>query len=403
MSYSSRRPSLLCHACGSKMRRVHRRADERGPLMPAALRRYRCRNLSCAWEGLVDRQAAEATNRVGVPGRWPLEADALAAKVEAAPSPPTASPGLTIELTHTVVPQRPSSKSKPSAAAAFLPRRVRKAAVSLGLLSAGAMAATAMHFWPVDVDPHWPRTASGQLIALGESYDGDDLVETHALNQTVVVAQLQPTSQTPPPSQTPQTQQTSDTDPVVNRATALPKKASPPLALRQHCTWGQPGRSPYKGTVEEALRTAHVPESVVQKVAERVRLKNSNGRLVINNKSIRLVGSKRQFSSANVTMTYGRTLCVETKVHFKKGHSELADLYDATDEQGKRYAVMVPDVCGNVSVLAAAEDAGEDATLTVASHSAADVPEPGTLAAVVLGLLALVWTRKPKPRKPASR
>ena len=64
---------------------------------------------------------------------------------------------------------------------------------------------------------------------------------------------------------------------------------------------------------------------------------------------------------------------------------------------------MVPDVCGNVSVLAAAEDAGEDATLTVASHSAADVPEPGTLAAVVLGLLALVWTRKPKPRKPASR
>ena len=389
------------------MRRVHRHADERGPLVPTGLRRYRCRNLSCAWEGLVDRLAAEATNRVGVPSKWPLQVDVVASKHEAAPLPPTATTTiareLTIELTHTVAPRSASSKAKPSARAAFLPRRVRKAAVSLGLLSAGAMAATAMHFWPVDVDPHWPRTARGQLIALGESYDGDDLVETHALNQTVVVAQSPPMSQTPPTPPTPPTQPTSDTEPIVKPASALPKKASPPLALRQHCTWGQPGRSPYKGTVEEALRTAQVPEYVVQKVAERVRVKNSNGRLVINNKSIRLVGSKRQFSSANVTMTYGRTLCVETKVHFKKGHSELADLYDVTDEQGKRYAVMVPDVCGNVSVLAAAEDAGEDATLTVASHSAADVPEPGTLAAVVLGLLALVWTRRREPQKRAPR
>lgn len=358
MAYSSSRPpTLSCQDCGGPLRRVHRRRQDRGAHVPAALRRYRCRNLTCVWEGLVDRDVAEGTTPIG--------------HAVVLPTP------LNAPIT--------SHKTR----AAFLPRRVRKAAVSLSLLGLGALAATAMHFWPADVDPHWPRTARGQLIALGESYDGDDLVDKHPLNQSPLPDATGPTLDAP-----------------VGKSVPAHR-----LALRQHCTWGQPGRSPYRGTVQEALRAAQLPEVVVQKVAAQVGAHDSAGRLVINNKSIRLVGSKRQFSAANVTMTYGRTLCVETKVHFKRGHRELADLYEASDDKGQRYAVMVPDVCGNVSVLAASEDAAEEATLSASGAQGSDInaaqavlgaaggeiPEPGTLAVVLLGLAALIlrWGRRP--------
>ncbi|WP_284620200.1 PEP-CTERM sorting domain-containing protein [Aquabacterium humicola] len=125
------------------------------------------------------------------------------------------------------------------------------------------------------------------------------------------------------------------------------------LALRQGCAWGLPGRNPYRGTVEEALVTAKLPAEVIQRIAYKVKAGAIDDRLIIGNAGIRAQRDQREFEPGNVAMTYGKTLCVNTRVNFKPGHVEQASLYEAADKRGRLYAVMVPDVCGNVSVLGA--------------------------------------------------
>jgi hypothetical protein len=44
-------------------------------------------------------------------------------------------------------------------------------------------------------------------------------------------------------------------------------------------------------------------------------------------------------------------MCLDSAVNFAPGHVEYADLFVATDDQGQTHYVMIPDVCGNVSVL----------------------------------------------------
>lgn len=123
------------------------------------------------------------------------------------------------------------------------------------------------------------------------------------------------------------------------------------LDVRQGCVWGQPGRNPYRGTVEEALVTARLPPEVVKLIAYKVRQGQIDDRLEISNAGIRGVRQGGQYDPGNVAMTYGRTLCVNTQVNLPQGGVEPASLYEAEDRQGRVHAVMVPDVCGNVSVL----------------------------------------------------
>ena len=110
-------------------------------------------------------------------------------------------------------------------------------------------------------------------------------------------------------------------------------------------------------------------------------------------------------------MTYGMTLCADTRVNFKARHIERADLFEARAADGRKFSVMVPDVCGNVSVLAETADADEsagdagagDGTLRSRlpeelvyrdsgqhagqrNASVQQIPEPGTLACVLAGL-----------------
>lgn len=124
------------------------------------------------------------------------------------------------------------------------------------------------------------------------------------------------------------------------------------LALRQGCAWGVPGRSPYRGSVKEALIAAHVPADVVRKIESQIALGVVSDRLEISRGSIRALSSPRIFDTRIVAMGFGRTLCFDTQVNFTPGHVEIADLYEAADDTGQNYAVMVPYVCGNVSVLA---------------------------------------------------
>lgn len=123
------------------------------------------------------------------------------------------------------------------------------------------------------------------------------------------------------------------------------------LRVRRHCAWGLPGRDPYRGSVRQALQTATLSPTVVNQIAADIQAGRRVDRVRITNAVIRAEGSGREFDPQRVAMTYGMTMCVDTRVNFIGQHSEAGDLYEATDDDGRIYAVMVPDVCGNVSVL----------------------------------------------------
>jgi hypothetical protein len=128
------------------------------------------------------------------------------------------------------------------------------------------------------------------------------------------------------------------------------------LQLRQDCAWGDPGRNPYRGTIEEALEGARLPADVVERLAGMIRAGQATDRLEITNASIRTVHQYREYNPKSIAMTFGKTLCVNTRVNFKPDHMERADLYEVADASGATYSVMVPYVCGNVSVLSDREE-----------------------------------------------
>lgn len=123
------------------------------------------------------------------------------------------------------------------------------------------------------------------------------------------------------------------------------------LRAKRNCAWGMPGRNPYRGSAIQALQTAQLSPTVVHRMAADIRAGRKADRVTVSNDGIVALRSGRVFDPRHVAMTYGMTMCVDTRVNFKPGHSESADLYEAMDDDGRIYAVMVPDVCGNVSVL----------------------------------------------------
>lgn len=123
------------------------------------------------------------------------------------------------------------------------------------------------------------------------------------------------------------------------------------LSLRWGCAWGNPGRNPYRGSTEQALQAAGLPAEVVADIAAQRAAGRSNQRLLIQLGSIQTESGDRTFDPRRFDMTFGMTMCRNARVNFAPGHVEGADLYEATDAQGRQHVVMVPDVCGNVSVL----------------------------------------------------
>ncbi len=215
------------------------------------------------------------------------------------------------------------------------------------------------------------------------------------------------------------------TEAALDAASAPPKRpTADTLALRYSCVWGQPGQDPYRGTVEQALRSAALPEEVVRSIVEQVRSGQPVDRLEIRRDGVRALASGRIFDAQNIAMTFGRTLCLNTRVNFIDGHMELAALYEALTASGRVVAVMVPEVSGNVAVLGQtdtvrgsgslwARGAGDErqafrwmpavldgsgaAASVVAGPESQVVPEPGTLACVLaaLGAMGLVrWLRR---------
>ncbi len=157
-----------------------------------------------------------------------------------------------------------------------------------------------------------------------------------------------------------------------------------PLNLRRGCAWGVPGRNPYLGTVSQALSATRMPASAVAKFEALIAKKVVSDRVEITREGIATTSGRRSFDALSFDMAFGNTMCFNTRVNFKPGHVEHADLYEATDADGKRYAVMVPYVCGNVAVLADREERNGDQTN-------GQTPEPATWALLAGGLGMLAW------------
>lgn len=156
------------------------------------------------------------------------------------------------------------------------------------------------------------------------------------------------------------------------------------LNIRKGCFWGVPGGNPYKGSVKEALIGTKIPTEVILKLDYKVQHKLVSDQLTISNAGIMTENGARNFGTTAASMAFGNTLCFNTRVNFREGHVEKADLYEATDSKGQGYAIMVPYVCGNVSVL-------DERMRRNGRHNGGTVPEPSVWLLLVLALLIALF------------
>ena len=349
-----------CPRCGGPATRVHRLPEERAAGADRAMRRYRCTSPGCGWE------------------------DTLAT----APDP----------TRH----RRLRARARERAAR---PRRVLAGlSVAAGLVCALA-GAQAWHLYRQS-ESAVDRAAAGQrVIPFGQSHEGDPLAPGHPLLARASTGRefdspALDLDSPSPPGQSGSPALALPPAPPGPSAPAQPALARPgsdpggdaPLTLRQNCAWGDPGRDPYRGTIEQALEGARLPPEVAAQLAALIRAGKATDRLEITTASIRTVHQYREYDPRSIAMTFGKTLCVNTRVNFKPGHLERADLYEVADASGATYSVMVPYVCGNVSVLgdrAERPDGPADAPIMVLGPDGRPVlrkssaPLPGVIAGII--------------------
>jgi len=348
---------LECPTCHGQVQRLRRREEERGDASRSTLRRYSCQSAACGWEGLLPR-------RVRRPRKLMLR---------------------------------------------MLVRRVGRSALPATLVLAMAVAVGAAA-WKAGL--FMPAQQRG--YALGEHHEGEPLPKAHGLSLHHAGLQHASLRVESGPSAPSNPVASAGADAVA----VVPAAQTSTLALRYSCVWGDPGRNPYRGTVEQALRSAALPEEVVKQVALQVKNRQPVDRLEIRNDGVHALASGRVFDAQNIALTYGKTLCLGSRVNFKAGHMEPAALYEATTADGRVVAVMVPEVCGNVSVLGQTDDSArsfqvnnavagasdtqaprlmpavlQGAAGALVAGSSKDIPEPGTLACVLAALGALFYVR----------
>lgn len=277
------------------------------------------------------------------------------------------------------------------------------ACAGIGVVAALTVEGTRWAFLPGDEATDVARSTPALRAALepraaelppGVSHDGEPLPARHPWLRLAAL--------TPADAQAPSA--ASAPAPAARAGGALASSAGP-LTLRRGCAWGQPGRNPYRGSVEQALVQARLPAEVVAEVTRRAEARQPSDRVEIRREGIRSQRGGHEYAPDGFAMAFGTTLCLGTRVNFSPGHAEQADLYEVQDRRGRKHAVMVPDVCGNVSVLAERGERKRLRTLAVGDFAdpgeplyvieaglwadkASTVPEPGTLGIGLLGLVA---------------
>ncbi len=211
--------------------------------------------------------------------------------------------------------------------AAWLAALGRRWPAAVAAATVVVLAAAGTHGWLNRTPPDERVMVGRHVVHRGTHLEGDQLPAAHPLRLELPAALL-------------------DGEPEGFAETAEAR-----LHVRRHCAWGLPGRNPYRGSAVQALQTAQLSPTVVRAIAADIRAGRKVDRVRIGNDGIVAETSGRLFDARRVALTFGMTLCVDTRVNFRPGHAEGADLYEAMDEDGRIYAVMVPDVCGNVSVL----------------------------------------------------
>ena len=146
-----------------------------------------------------------------------------------------------------------------------------------------------------------------------------------------------------------------------------------------------------------ARAAARLPDSAIRKFEALIEKKMVSDRVEITREGIATVSGRRKFDALSFDMAYGNIMCFNTRVNFRQGHVEHADLYEATDADGRRYTVMVPYVCGNVAVLGDREERNGD-------YRNGSTPEPESLALFATGSVLLAWfLRRRRREREASR
>jgi hypothetical protein len=191
------------------------------------------------------------------------------------------------------------------------------------------------------------------LVAVAYGFTAKDpkLAERQAWEAIAIAASERPAGSMPPLAMG----ESFDGAPLAHDDARKPAKPAQ-LVLRRACAWGVPGRDPYKGTVAQALGAAKLPEPLVRKFGALIEMKLVSAQVQITREGITSLKTGRPIEYKSMDMAFGNTMCFNTRVNFKPGHVELADLYQTVDEDGKVHTVMVPYACGNVTVLGDRDD-----------------------------------------------
>lgn len=130
-----------------------------------------------------------------------------------------------------------------------------------------------------------------------------------------------------------------------------------PMKALAGCSWGQPGRDPWKGDNYSAMLAMNVPSRVAAILAKRIASGLNTAIVTVSNKAIE--ADNGLAFGPWFAMTFGQSLCYGTRANFAdERHVERGKLYQ---EDG--YMVFVPDVCGNITRLMPLQESSRNRTL----------------------------------------